>query len=57
MLIAAYLVLAFLVALCGRNRAIGFLGSLVGAVLITPPIMLVVLLLTRPRTTAEPTAN
>lgn len=54
--VAAYLVLAVLVGLCGRHRRIGFVGFLVVALLLTPPLGLVIVYCTaetRPRPLAR----
>lgn len=46
---AAYLGLAFVVALLGHGRRIGVLGFFLLALLLTPPLIFVVLILTRPK--------
>lgn len=54
--VAAYLVLSVLVGLCGRHRRIGFVGFLVVALLLTPPLGLVIVYCTaetRPRPLAR----
>jgi hypothetical protein len=54
--VAAYLVLSVLVALCGRHRRIGFVGFLIVALLLTPPLGLVAVYCTaetRPRPLAR----
>lgn len=54
--VAAYLVLAVLVGLCGRHRRIGFVGFLIVALLLTPPLGLVIVYCTaetRPRPLAR----
>ena len=43
-----YLVFCFLVGLCGSQRRIGFFGTFIISVFITPVVMLIVLLLTGP---------
>jgi hypothetical protein len=43
-----YLVFCFLVGLCGSQRRLGFLGTFIISVFITPVVMLIVLLLTGP---------
>lgn len=45
----AYVVLAFAVALLGHGRRIGVLGFFILALLLTPPLILLVLILTRPK--------
>lgn len=54
--VAAYLVLSVLVGLCGRHRRIGFVGFLIVALLLTPPLGLVIVYCTaetRPRPLAR----
>jgi hypothetical protein len=46
--IIIYLVFCLLTALCGSQRRIGFLGTFIISILITPVLMLIVLLLTGP---------
>jgi hypothetical protein len=46
--IIIYLVFCLLVGLCGSQRRIGFLGTFIISVFITPVVMLIVLLLTGP---------
>jgi hypothetical protein len=43
-----YLVFCLLTGLCGSQRRIGFLGTFIISIFITPVVMLVVLLLTGP---------
>ena len=43
----AYVVVALFVGLCGRHRRMGFVGSLIMALLMTPPLGLLLLYLTR----------
>jgi hypothetical protein len=49
MAVAIYLLLCLLVGLCGRRRRPGFGGTFVLALLLTPPVMLVILWLTAPK--------
>jgi len=49
MLIAFYLLLALLVGVLGRDRAIGFAGFFVLSLVLTPVLSAVLLLLTAPR--------
>lgn len=44
-----YVVLAFIVALLGHGRRIGILGFFIFALLLTPPVILLVLIVTRPK--------
>jgi hypothetical protein len=46
--VIVYLVFCFLVGLCGSQRRVGFLGTFIMSILITPVVMLIVLLLTGP---------
>jgi hypothetical protein len=48
-LVIAYLVFCFLVGLCGTQRRLGFFGTFFLAFLFTPPLVLVVLLLSAPK--------
>jgi hypothetical protein len=43
-----YLIFCLLTALCGTQRRVGFLGTLVLAVILTPLLVLPILLLTGP---------
>jgi hypothetical protein len=45
-LVALYLLLCLLVGLCGRKRRTGFGGTFALALLLTPPVMLLILWLT-----------
>jgi hypothetical protein len=45
----AYVALAFGVALLGHGRRIGVLGFFILALLLTPPLILLVLIVTRPK--------
>jgi ABC-type multidrug transport system permease subunit len=47
-LLAAYLVFSILVGLCGSQRRMGFTGTFILSLLVTPVIALIVLLLTGP---------
>ena len=49
MLIAGYLMLCLLVALCGRNRRYGFVGALFMSLLITPVLAFLLLWITAPK--------
>jgi hypothetical protein len=51
--LAAYLVFCVLVGLCGSQRRMGFTGTFLLSVVITPVIALVVLLITGPSRRAE----
>lgn len=51
--LAAYLVFCVLVGLCGSQRRMGFTGTFLVSLVITPVIMLVLLLLTGPSRRAE----
>jgi hypothetical protein len=46
---AAYSVAAVLVGVAGRDRRVGFLGFFIFALLLTPAVVLLVLIVTRPR--------
>jgi hypothetical protein len=46
--ILVYLVFCLLTGLCGIHRRIGFLGTFILSLFITPVVMLIVLLLTGP---------
>ena len=52
--VVVYLVLSALVGLCGRRRRLGFVGSLIVAFLITPPLALLFLYLTKETPRAQP---
>ncbi|MBP7063500.1 MAG: hypothetical protein KBB36_04995 [Ferrovibrio sp.] len=45
----AYFLAAFLVALFGYRRRIGVLGFFILSLLLTPPVVLLILILTRPK--------
>jgi hypothetical protein len=47
-LFAVYLVFCILVGLCGSQRRMGFTGTFIMSMLITPLVALIVLLLTGP---------
>jgi Na+/melibiose symporter-like transporter len=47
-LVIVYVIFCLLVALCGTQRRIGFFGTFILSVIITPVIMLLVLILTAP---------
>ena len=51
--LAAYLVFAILVGLCGSQRRMGFTGTFLLSLVITPVIGLLVLLMTGPSRRAE----
>ena len=51
--LAAYLVFGVLVGLCGSQRRMGFTGTFLLSLLITPVIMLLILLITGPSRRAE----
>jgi hypothetical protein len=46
--IIIFLVFCLLTALCGSQRRIGFLGTFIISILVTPVLMLIILLLTGP---------
>lgn len=52
-LLAAYIVFALLVGLCGSQRRMGFTGTFLLSLVVTPVIALVVLLVTGPSRRAE----
>ena len=47
-LLAAYLVFSILVGLCGSQRRMGFTGTFILSLLVTPVVALIVLLITGP---------
>lgn len=47
--LVAYFALALLVALMGYQRRIGVLGFFILALLLTPPLMLLIAIVTRPK--------
>lgn len=51
--LAAYLVFCLLVGLCGSQRRMGFTGTFLLSLVITPLIALLVLLMTAPSRRAE----
>lgn len=51
--LAAYLVFCVLVGLCGSQRRMGFTGTFLLSVVITPVIALIMLLITGPSRRAE----
>ncbi len=46
--IILYFLLCLLAGLCGIKRRMGFIGTFLMAVLVTPPLTLIILLLTGP---------
>jgi ABC-type multidrug transport system permease subunit len=52
-LLAAYLLFSILVGLCGSQRRMGFTGTFLLSLVVTPVIALVVLLITGPSRRAE----
>jgi hypothetical protein len=52
-LLAAYLVFCILVGLCGSQRRMGFTGTFLLSLIITPVVALIVLLVTGPSRRAE----
>jgi len=48
-LIAVYVVGAVVVGLLGYNRRIGVLGFFILALILTPPLILLILIVTRPK--------
>lgn len=52
--VAAYLLLSLLVGLCGRRRRIGFVGFAIVSLLVTPPLALLILYITRESPRFEP---
>ena len=55
MLIVIYILLAILVGWLGRNKHIGFVGFLLVALIITPVVALIILMITRDRQPLPPT--
>ena len=51
--LAAYLLFCLLVGLCGSQRRMGFTGTFLLSIVITPLLMLLVLLITGPSRHAE----
>jgi hypothetical protein len=51
--VIVYVVFCLLTALCGIQRRLGFWGTFIISLLITPVVMLLVLLLTAPTERAE----
>jgi hypothetical protein len=51
--LAAYLVFCVMVGLCGSQRRMGFTGTFLLSLIITPVIMLIMLLITGPSRRAE----
>ena len=51
--LGAYLVFGILVGLCGTQRRLGFTGTFLLSLVITPVIMLIILLITGPSRRAE----
>jgi hypothetical protein len=51
--LAAYLVFCLLVGLCGSQRRMGFTGTFLLSLVVTPLIALIVLLITGPSRRAE----
>ena len=47
-LLAAYLIFSILVGLCGSQRRMGFTGTFILSLLVTPVVALIVLLITGP---------
>jgi hypothetical protein len=47
--IAGYFLLCILVAICGRNRRSGFVGTLFMCLFLTPVVIFLILWLTAPR--------
>jgi len=52
-LLSAYLVFSLLVGLCGSQRRMGFTGTFLLSLFVTPVIALIVLLITGPSRRAE----
>ena len=52
-LLAAYLLFSILVGLCGSQRRMGFTGTFLLSLVVTPVIALIVLLITGPSRRAE----
>ena len=52
-LLAAYLVFSLLVGLCGSQRRMGFTGTFLLSLAVTPVVALIVLLITGPSRRAE----
>jgi len=51
--LGAYLVFGILVGLCGTQRRLGFTGTFLLSLVITPVLMLLILLITGPSRRAE----
>jgi hypothetical protein len=47
-IVIIYIVFCLLTALCGTQRRLGFFGTFIVSLLITPVVMLLVLILTAP---------
>jgi hypothetical protein len=52
-LLAAYLVFAVLVGICGSQRRMGFTGTFLLSLIVTPLVALIILLVTGPSRRAE----
>ena len=52
--LALYIGTAILVGIYGRSRRIGFLGTLLFALLLTPPLFFLLLILTAPKAPPKP---
>ena len=52
-LIIIYLIFCLLTGLCGTQRRLGFFGTFLISIIITPVVMLLVLIFTAPIRTAE----
>ena len=52
-LVIAYLVFSVLVGLCGTQRKLGFFGTFILSILVTPVVALIVLMLTAPKRAFE----
>lgn len=52
-LLSAYLIFALLVGLCGSQRRMGFTGTFLLSLVVTPVVALIVLLVTGPSRRAE----
>ena len=50
--VALYVIFAILVGICGSRRRMGFVGTFILSLLLTPILMLVVLMITGPAATA-----
>jgi len=52
-IIIVYVLFCLLVGLCGTQRRLGFLGTFILSILVTPVAMLILLMLTAPSQSVE----